>query len=112
MTSNIRPLVMYNEADYLDITTNLPNIIDQAKLLASKVIEPTIDEQNDVMTCIKDFLRVKQRIIYGGTAIDAAIKNIILITSFYCSCIICHPVQLRRPAASLRWVNGQSCAAS
>lgn len=71
-----KPLHMYGESDYVEIKNKLPDIVDQAVKMASTRIEPTIDERNQVMDLIRDFLREKKRIVYGGTAIDEAVRAV------------------------------------
>lgn len=65
----------YTEDDYDDVLTKLPEIVEYAKKKAGEVIEPTVSEKNQIMEIIRDFIRRKERIVYGGMAIHEAIRH-------------------------------------
>ncbi|AZL89297.1 poly(A) polymerase catalytic subunit [Megavirus baoshan] len=64
----------YVDGDYEEVRKKLPEIIKQARIKASQVMEPTIYEKRVVMEIIKDFIRDKGRKVYGGTALNETIK--------------------------------------
>lgn len=64
----------YIEEDYNEVITKLPDIIKEVVRKAGEVMEPTITEKREIMEVIKDFIRMKGRKIYGGTAINETIK--------------------------------------
>ena len=64
----------YVEEDYNDVLTQLPTLINEAEKRAGEVLEPTIAEKMEIMGVIKDFIRSRKRKIYGGTALNEAIK--------------------------------------
>uniref|UniRef100_A0A6G6ABH4 Putative poly(A) polymerase catalytic subunit n=1 Tax=Borely moumouvirus TaxID=2712067 RepID=A0A6G6ABH4_9VIRU len=66
----------YIEEDYDEVKEKLPEIIRQARIKASQVMEPTIDEKKRVMEVIKDFIRDKKRKVYGGTALNETLKAV------------------------------------
>ena len=66
----------YTDEDYDDVLLKLPDIIEDAEKKAGEVLEPTVHEKRQVMKEIKDFIRKKNRKIYGGTAINETIKAI------------------------------------
>jgi hypothetical protein len=66
----------YSKQDYVDTLTKLPDIIKVLERKSLEMIEPTIFEQRDVMNSIKEFLKIKKRKIYGGTAVNELIKQV------------------------------------
>lgn len=64
----------YTDEDYDDVMSKLPEIIKQAERRAGEVLEPTIVEKKEIMNIIRDFVRNRQRKVYGGTALDETIK--------------------------------------
>lgn len=64
----------YTDDDYEDIKEKLPLIIKEVEKRAGEFLEPTIYEKRKVMEDIKDFIRKKHRKVYGGTALNEAIK--------------------------------------
>jgi hypothetical protein len=64
----------YTDEDYDDIMIKLPDIIKDAVKKAGEVLEPTINEKKAIMEVVKDFIRNKERKVYGGTAINETIK--------------------------------------
>jgi hypothetical protein len=61
---------MYRVEDLEKITTHLNKIQDQAANEYKSVYEPTLDEIGNVYTAIKDFIRKKNKIAYGGFALN------------------------------------------
>ncbi|AEX61728.1 putative poly(A) polymerase catalytic subunit [Megavirus courdo11] len=72
----------YVDGDYEEVRKKLPEIIKQARIKASQVMEPTIYEKRVVMEIIKDFIRDKGRKVYGGTALNETIKKKIQKTPY------------------------------
>ncbi|MEM0354066.1 MAG: hypothetical protein QXW79_00655 [Thermoplasmata archaeon] len=68
--------IYYFSEDYEQVLKELPDVIDAAKRLASEVLEPTIHEKREVMKIIREFIREKERKVYGGTALNEALKMI------------------------------------
>lgn len=66
----------YVPGDYEQVMQRLPDLIDEAKRRALDIVEPTIHEKRQVMAVIKDFIRERERRIYGGTAMDMALKSV------------------------------------
>lgn len=64
----------YTGNDYEDIMKQLPEIIEEASRRAGEILEPTVHEKTEVMGVIRDFIRDRKRKVYGGTAINEAIK--------------------------------------
>jgi hypothetical protein len=73
---NAAYLDYYIESDYEDVLKKLPDIIREAERRAAEVLEPTIVEKREVMSRIKDFIRKRHRIVYGGTALNEALKAV------------------------------------
>lgn len=71
-----KQIKLYSDADYDDVIRKLPDIIKRAERKAIQVLEPKWDERQAIISIIKDFIRKQNRIVYGGSAIDAAIKII------------------------------------
>lgn len=66
----------YEDNDYIDVMSKLPDIIAKAEMRANEELEPTIHEKRKVMNDIKDFIRSKERKVYGGTALNEAILQV------------------------------------
>lgn len=64
----------YTEDDRAEVTKKLPDIIKEAVVRAGEILEPTIDEKKMIMVIIKNFIKKKKRIVYGGTALNEAVK--------------------------------------
>lgn len=64
---------LYREKDIQAITDNLDNIVKKSKIRNAKILEQTITEFNNVKKIIKDFIKSKKRVIYGGTALNELI---------------------------------------
>lgn len=73
----------YTDQDYHLIMSELPDIIKKAEISALKNLEPNIDERNEVREIIKQFLREKKCKVYGGTALNEAIRLIEPSDCFY-----------------------------
>ncbi len=65
----------YTADDYEQVLEALPEIVKQADRKSMEVMEPTIEERKVVRNFIKDFIRKKNRKVYGGTAVNELIKN-------------------------------------
>ena len=73
----------YTDQDYHLIMSELPDIIKTAEIAGLKNLEPNIDERKQVREIIKKFLRDKKCKVYGGTALNEAIKLIDPSDCFY-----------------------------
>lgn len=71
---NPQYLNYYIDEDYDEVLEKLPLIIKDAERKASKVLEPTIYEKKEVMAVIKNFIKEKNRKVYGGTALNETLK--------------------------------------
>lgn len=65
---------MYRPEDYDIITKNISNVAKEAQILSKKILEPTIDEYNNAVKVILNYVKDKKLIIYGGYAHDMLIK--------------------------------------
>jgi hypothetical protein len=54
---------------------NMEDIIKKSEIRKKQLLEPTINEYNDIKTHILKYIKEKKRIIYGGTAWDMLIKD-------------------------------------
>ena len=72
MSKDRKPIVQdyYTEEDYDQVLAQLPDVIKEAEKKAAEVLEPTIHEKRKIMAVIKDFIRSKNRKVYGGTALN------------------------------------------
>lgn len=66
----------YTDEDYDDVMSKLPDIIKDAERKAGEILEPTVYEKRKVMDIIKDYIKRKERIVYGGTAINEILKEV------------------------------------
>jgi len=66
----------YRRDDYNDTLNKLPEVIKKAEMKSLQIIEPTIYEQREIMDLVREFIKTKNRKIYGGTAINELIKEI------------------------------------
>lgn len=74
---------MYRKKDLNVIIDNLSKIKAKAKLEHHSKSEPTIEEMNSIYDIIKEYVKKKNRIIYGGYAQNALIKKKNKNNSFY-----------------------------
>ena len=75
---------MIRENDILLIQEKLPQIADDAhELYVDKYMEPKVDEMEKVYKIIKEFIKKKKRIVYGGYAQNALIKKVYPGDAFY-----------------------------
>ena len=68
-------LNLYTTSQSEYIKKNLDKLAKAAAKQKLLLLEPTIDEYKKVMNIIKDYIRKKKRIIYGGYAINALLIN-------------------------------------
>lgn len=73
----------YTDEDFAEVIIQLPGIIKEAERKAGEVLEPTINEKREIMGVIRDFIREKHRKVYGGTALNEAIKAVNPDDAFY-----------------------------
>jgi len=66
---------LYTQHDIDVIGDNIDILMKEADKVVKTVNEPTLDEFNSVIKVIEEFIRKKDRIIYGGTALDRLITN-------------------------------------
>jgi hypothetical protein len=64
---------MYTPEERQVILEKIPDIVKEAQISSVMVMEPTIDESKKVIQVILDFVRQKQRIVYGGYALNELI---------------------------------------
>ena len=64
----------YSEKDFETITKKLPSLVEEAERKAADELEPTINEKWKVIESIKEFIRNNPRKVYGGTALNEALK--------------------------------------
>lgn len=64
----------YEPEDYAETLKKLPDVIHIAEKKSFELMEPTIYEQREIINIILDYIRGKERKIYGGTAINELIK--------------------------------------
>lgn len=65
----------YTLDDYNKIIAELPDITVQAERKSMEVMEPTIVERKAVRNFIREYIKTKNRKVYGGTAVDELLKN-------------------------------------
>ena len=66
----------YTDEDYDQVMEILPDIIKEAERKAGEILEPTIYERREVMEVIKEYIRKKNRKVYGGTALNETLKAV------------------------------------
>lgn len=66
---------LYRDIDIDAITNKLDDIIDEANDVKKKTLEPTINECLKIKQVINEFIMMKKRIVYGGTAYNELIKQ-------------------------------------
>lgn len=59
-------VVLYSNDDMKVMEDNIDNIIESARRITIKKLEPTIYEYNKVNNIIKNYISKKNRVIYGG----------------------------------------------
>jgi len=74
---------MYRNEDIQLIKNNIENIVDKATFQYKSNNEPTYEESNKVYDVIKDYIKKKKRIIYGGYAQNTLITDINKDDGFY-----------------------------
>jgi hypothetical protein len=65
---------MYRSEDYELIKSKIDELSENATKIYLNTYEPTLDEFKSVYEIIKNFIREKKRIVYGGYAQDLLIK--------------------------------------
>lgn len=66
---------LYREKDIQRITDKLDEIVDESIKIRNEILEPSLQECNDVKDVIRTFIKNKKRIVYGGTAYNELIKS-------------------------------------
>jgi hypothetical protein len=69
-----KTLTYYTKNEYDDILARLPELIKQAKESSEKILEPTIVERTKIYNLVKKFIKDNSRIVYGGFALNYAIR--------------------------------------
>lgn len=65
---------LYEKKNIKLINNNLENIQKKGLIAKVKHLEPTLDEYNKVIKIVKDFIKEKKRVIYGGKCWDELLK--------------------------------------
>lgn len=78
-----RYIRMYTEREYQKTLGSMPDIIHRAMDRSGELVEPTLDEKKNVYSTIRQFIRDRDRIVYGGTALDETIGAIQPSERFY-----------------------------
>lgn len=68
--------LVYTDEQYKAVKKQLPLQIEKIEEMALQVMEPNFEEQSRARSLIMDFVRENDRIIYGGTALNAALVNL------------------------------------
>lgn len=66
----------YTNEDYDDVLAQLPDIIKEAERKAGEVLEPTVYEKREIMATVREYIQDKKRKVYGGTALNEALKAV------------------------------------
>jgi len=66
---------LYTQHDIDVIGDNIDILMKDADKVVKTTYEPTVDEFNDVIKVIEEFIKKKDRIIYGGTALNRLVVN-------------------------------------
>ena len=61
-------VILYSKKDMIIMEDSIDNIIDNARRVTLKTLEPTLDEYNKVMKIILKYIKINKRVIYGGYA--------------------------------------------
>lgn len=65
---------LYRIKDIEAITDKLDDIVDKASQVKFNTIEPNRDQCDDIRNTVRNFIKLKKRIIYGGTAYHELVK--------------------------------------
>jgi hypothetical protein len=57
------------------IATQIPKIIEEVEKKRQLILEPTLDESKKVQAFIKNFIKNKNRVVYGGYAMNQLLKK-------------------------------------
>ena len=68
-------VTLYSKDDMAIMEENIDKIIDSARRVTIKKLEPTIDEYSQVMNIIKNYIATNNRVIYGGYGWNELIKK-------------------------------------
>lgn len=66
---------IYRTEDIQAITDKLDQIVDESEIIRGKLLTPTLDDYKQGMQVIRDFIKKKKRIVYGGDAYDKLVRN-------------------------------------
>ena len=64
----------YTFDDFQQVNEVIDDIMKEAQIKASEVLEPTIFEKREVMKIIREYISEKRRKVYGGTSYNELIK--------------------------------------
>lgn len=67
---------IYRTEDIQAITDKLDQIVDESETIRGKLLSPTLDDYKQGMQVIRDFIKKKKRIVYGGDAYDKLVRNV------------------------------------
>jgi hypothetical protein len=73
LISNFILMNLYREEDIQAITDNLDRIVDDVQAVRNEKMKPTMTEYQNAMKVIRDFIKRKKRIVYGGDAYNKLI---------------------------------------
>lgn len=76
-------LYLFTEDDYKLIINEIPIIIDKVKLYLLKNGVPTLDEVCKIQKIILEYVKKNNRIIYGGYALDKALRAVNIEHAIY-----------------------------
>ena len=66
---------LYREQDIQAITNNMNRILEETTAIKNAKSEPTLSEFKSTMIIIRQFIKDKKRIIYGGDAFNTLVKH-------------------------------------
>ena len=66
---------LYTQYDIDVIADNIDMLVKEADKVVKTTYEPTIDEFKSVVKAIKEFIKSKDRIVYGGSALNTLIQH-------------------------------------
>lgn len=65
----------YTAEEYDKVLLELPILIQKVKARSAECMEPTWSERMSVMKVVRDFIKEKKRIVYGGMAVHELVKH-------------------------------------
>ena len=74
---------MYTPGEYQQALEDMPGVIDEIIKMGAHLLEPTVEERKQVYAAIRTFIAARDRIVYGGTALDESVGAIEPADRFY-----------------------------